>query len=492
MPFDLVIRNASIVDGSGASGRMGDVAIEDGRIVRVGEVAGEARREIDGTGKVLAPGFVDTHAHDDGALLRYPGMEFKLSQGVTTVVVGNCGFSVAPATREAGRLVTGSAILNVGDAPITWADQAGYAEAVNARRPSVNAMALIGHNTLRYAAVGTENRAPTADEQARMRGWVEQGMEQGACGLSTGLIYEPGRWCTTEELIDLCRPVGAYRGVYATHMRNEGEQLLDSVEETLGIGHGAGCAVHISHHKSSGRAAWGLVPKSLARVDEAAKSQRVTLDMYPYTAGSTRLEALQRLGRVDREFAQAVRLATAPGHEEWQGKTVAEVADALDLPVDQAIERILAGPGRETVCIQFSMDEADVEANLRHPLVMIGSDGLPVMEGLPHPRLFGTFPRVLGHYVRERGVLTLEDAVRRMSALPAEVFGLTGRGTIAEGMHADLVLFDPATVRDTATYDDPKRESEGIDLVVVNGLIGYEDGKHTGAGSGRMLLYQRD
>jgi len=492
VPFDLVIRNARIVDGTGAPARAGDVAVEGGRVVRVGDVAGAARREIDAGGKVLAPGFVDTHAHDDGALLRYPGMEFKLAQGVTTTIVGNCGFSVAPATREAGRMVTESAILNVGDAPVTWTDLAGYAEAVNARRPAVNALALVGHNTLRYAAFGNERRAPTAAEQARMRGWVEEGMAQGACGLSTGLIYEPGRWCETEELIDLCRPVAAHGGVYATHMRNEGEQLLDSVEEALRIGREAGCAIHISHHKASTRAAWGLVSKSLARVDEAAKAQAVTLDVYPYTAGSTRLDALFRLGRMTRDYAEAVRLATVPGHPEWEGRTVAQVADLLDLPVDQATARILEGPGRETVCIHFSMDEGDVEANLRHPLVMIGSDGLPVMEGLPHPRLFGTFPRVLGTYVRDRGVLSLEEAVRRMTSLPARVFGLAGRGVIAEGTWADLVLFDPATVRDTATYDDPKREPEGIALVIVNGQITYEDGRHTGAGSGRMLRYREE
>ncbi len=490
MPFDLVIRNARLVDGTGAPARPADVAVTGERIVRVGEARDAARREIDARGHVLAPGFIDTHAHDDGALLRYPDMAFKVAQGVTTVVVGNCGFSVAPATREAGRLVTGSAILNVGETPVTWEDLAGYAAAVAARRPAVNALALVGHNTLRYAAMGNARRPPTATELARMRAWVEQGLAQGACGLSTGLIYEPGRWCETEELVELCRPVAAYGGLYATHMRDEGERLLESVEETLHIGREAGCAVHLSHHKATGRAAWGLVPRSLARVEAAATAQRVTLDVYPYTAGSTRLEALVRLGRVDAASAETVRLATVPGHPEWEGKTVAEVAAALDLPVEQALVRILEGPGRETVCIHFSMAEADVVANLRHPLVMIGSDGIPVLEGLPHPRLFGTFPRVLGRYVRELGLLTLEEAVRRMTSLPAQTFGLVERGRIAEGMYADLVLFDPDTVADRATYDDPKREPVGVELVVVNGVIAYERGRHTGAGSGHMLRYR--
>jgi N-acyl-D-amino-acid deacylase len=490
MPFDLVIRNAAIVDGTGAPARPGDVAVTDGRIARVGSVSGAARREIDAGGKVLAPGFVDTHAHDDGALLRYPGMAFKLAQGVTTVVVGNCGFSVAPATRAAEPLIAGSAILNVGDTPIAWTDLAGYAAAVNARGVAVNAVALIGHNTLRFAAMGDARRAPMPAELTRMRAWVEEGMAQGACGLSTGLIYEPGRWCDTDELIALCRPVAAHGGVYATHMRNEGERLLDAVEETLAIGRAAGCAVHISHHKATGRENWGKVKDSLARVDAAARTQRVTLDVYPYTAGSTRLEVLVRIGRIRPEDADQVRLATVPGHPEWQGQTVAQVAERLGLPLEQALARILAGPGRETLIVHFSMDEADVETNLRHPLVMIGSDGLPVPEGLPHPRLFGTFPRVLGVYVRERGLVPLEEAVRRMTSLPAAVFGLTDRGVIAEGLWADLVLFDPAAVRDTATYDDPKREPEGIALVVVNGAVAYEDGRHTAAGSGRLLRYR--
>lgn len=490
MPFDLVIRNARLVDGTGAPARLADIAVTGDRIVRVGEARDAARREIDARGRVLAPGFIDTHAHDDGALLRYPTMPFKVAQGVTTVVVGNCGFSLAPATREAGRLVTDSAILNVGETPVTWEDLDGYAAAVTARRPAVNALALIGHNTLRYAAMGNAHRPPTTAELARMRAWVEQGMAQGACGLSTGLIYEPGRWCETEELVELCRPVAAYDGLYATHMRDEGQRLLDSVEETLLIGRQAGCAVHISHHKATGPAAWGLVPRSLARVEAAAITQRVTLDVYPYTAGSTRLEALVRLGRIDAASAETVRLATVPGHPEWEGKTVAEVAAVLDLPVEQALARILEGPGRETVCIHFSMDEADVVANLRHPLVMIGSDGIPVLEGLPHPRLFGTFPRVLGRYVREQGLLTLEEAVRKMTSLPADAFGLVERGRIAEGMYADLVLFDPDAIADRATYDDPKQEPQGIELVVVNGAIAYEHGRHTGAGSGRMLRYR--
>jgi len=491
---DLVIRNARLIDGSGAPAVSGDLAIEGERIAAVGRVPGAGRREIDAGGKALAPGFIDTHTHDDGALLRYPEMRFKLAQGVTTCVTGNCGFAVAPAAQAAGRIVAESAILGLGGAAVTWDDLESYRQAVAARRPAVNAIALAGMGTLRYAALRNERRAPAAAELAQMRGWVEQAMEQGACGLSTGLIYEPNRWAETDEIAALCRAIAPRGGVYATHMRNESDKLLDAVEETLTIGRDAGCGVHISHHKASARRVWGLVKDSLAKVDAArAAGQDVTLDVYPYPAGSTRLEALWRLGSFqDPEYAPLIRIATCPGHPEWQGKSVAEVADALDLPYDQAAERIVLGEGRETVVIQFTMSEDDVETNLRHPAVMVGSDGIPVLEGLPHPRLFGTFPRVLSRYVRERGVAPLEEMVRRMTSLPAARFGLAGRGLLREGAYADLVLFDPETVRDTATYEAPMQEPEGIALVVVNGVVACEHGSHTGAGTGRLLRFREE
>jgi N-acyl-D-amino-acid deacylase len=490
---DLVIRNARLLDGTGSPAFLGDLAVDGERIAALGSVPTAGRREIDARGQVLCPGFIDTHSHDDGALLRVPAMRFKLAQGCTTVVTGNCGFSVAPATQEAGRMVTESAILALGDVPADWDDLDGYRAAVAKARPAVNAMALVGMGTLRYAAMRNRKDPSTAEERARMRSWLGKAMEQGACGLSTGLIYEPNRWAATDEIADLCREIAPYGGVYATHMRNEGVDLLKSVEETLTIGDTAGCAVHISHHKASGRRAWGLVKDSLARVDAARASGReVTLDIYPYPAGSTRLEALFRLGSFsDPEYAGIIRIASCPGRPEYQGKMVQELADEWEIDPIAAVEHILEGPGRETLVVQFAMSEDDVETNMRHPAVMIGSDGLPVLDGLPHPRLFGTFPRVLARYVRERRVATLEDAVRRMTSFPAWRFGLTERGVLAPGNFADLVVFDPDTVLDTATWDEPMREPEGIALVVVNGAVACEDGTHTGAGSGRLLHYRR-
>jgi N-acyl-D-amino-acid deacylase len=485
----LVFRHASVIDGSGKDAFPADVAVEDGRIASVGRAALKDAREIDARGKTLCPGFVDTHAHDDGALLRYPGMEFKVAQGVTTDVVGNCGFSVAPATREAEEMIASSAILAVGEVGLTWSDQAGYRDAVNANPPALNAIALAGHNTLRLAALKGERRPPNDSDMARMKGWLTEAMEAGACGLSTGLFYSPGRFAETEEVIELTSAIAPFNGVYATHMRNEGDRLLDSVEETLRIGREAGVAVHISHHKAAGAANWGLVKESLARVEQAVSDgQEVTLDVYPYVAGSTRLEAVSNY--LNSDAAEWIKIAYAPTFPDYEGWSVADIAADMKVDAKAAAAKLLEGEGRESICLQFGMCEEDVETNLAHPLVMVGSDGIPVLEGKPHPRLFGTFPRVLGEYSRQRGVVALEEAVRKMTSLPAQRFGLKDRGVVREGAWADLVLFDAATVADLATFEQPHQEPVGIEMVVVNGEVVYEDGRHSGARPGRMLGYE--
>jgi N-acyl-D-amino-acid deacylase len=342
--------------------------------------------------------------------------------------------------------------------------------------------------------MGNADRPASADELNRMRAWTRQAMEQGACGFSTGLIYEPGRYSNTEEVVALATEAGALGGVYATHMRNEGDHLLEAVDEALHVGRESGCAVHISHHKAAGRRNWGRVGESLAVIDRAVEGgMDVTLDVYPYTAGSGPMHQYFRLDRIDLELAASIRIANCPDYREYEGRMLTDIAQGEGLSLEDAVRKVVTGPrGTETVCIQFIIDEADIETNLRYPRMMVGSDGIPNLRGMPHPRLYGTFPRILAEYVRKRGVLSLEEAVRRMTSLPAERFGLAGRGRVAEGYWADLVLFDPATVRDLATYDDPKREPEGIALVVVNGEVAYEGGRHTGSGSGRMLRYRRE
>lgn len=488
--IDLAIRNVKVLDGSGAPPFAADVEVDEGRIRTVGH-AGSARREIDGRGACLAPGFIDTHAHDDGAFLRYPDMTFKLAQGVTTVVSGNCGFSAIPAAPGQDAVAASGGIL----AGLTgeFTDLAGYFDAVLARGPAINNLMLVGHNTVRGITMGMEARQPTAAELDVMRDHIRLAMDQGACGFSSGLIYRPGRWSRTQEVIELARTVEPYEGLYATHMRNEGDRLLEAVEETLNIGRAAGVHAHISHHKAAGRSNWGKVRASLARVDQAlAAGQRVTLDVYPYTAGSGRMVEYFNLDNPNRELAEVIRIASCPAFPSYEGRMLVDIAAELGVDVTEAVRHVLTAPrGDRTLCIHFIIDEADIETNLRHADMMVGSDGIPELRGRPHPRLFGTFPRVLGRYVRERGLLSLQEAVRRMTSVAAATFGLAQRGLIREGFWADLVLFDPQTVTDTATYDEPKRAPEGIRLVVVNGRIAMEDGRHAGAASGKMLRYRR-
>ena len=492
MTVDLIIRNASIIDGTGAPPFPGDVEIDGGRISAVGSVGSPARAEIDARGLTLAPGFIDVHTHDDGAFIRHPGMSFKLAQGVTTCVCGNCGFSAIPAERGVDPGLASGGILSgaTGD----FEDLEGYFDAVLAKRPSINSIMLVGHNTVRTTVMGMEERAPTANELTLMRGHVAKAMEQGACGFSTGLIYRPGRWSKTDEVIELARAAAPFNGLYATHMRNEGDRLLEAVDETLLIGRETGLHTHISHHKSAGKRNWGKVGQSLEKVDRArAQGQRVTLDVYPYTAGSGRMIEYFNLNAIDRDYAGLMRIANCPAFREFEGRMLVDIAREREQDIADLVRMILTAPdGDRTICIHFIIDEADIETNLRYPGMMIGSDGIPDLRGKPHPRLFGTFPRILGEYVRSRGVIGLEDAVARMTSISADTFGLKERGRVTQGFHADLVLFDPGTVKDTATYDDPKQHPDGIDLVIVNGEVAFRNGAYTNAGSGQTLRYRRE
>ena len=489
MPADLVIRNARILDGSGGPGFAGDVEVTDGRITGVG-TAGAGEREVDAHGLVLSPGFVDTHSHDDGAFIRYPGMEFKLAQGVTSEVSGNCGSSTIP--NEPGRKFMPGDLASSKNA--NWSDLDGYFAACMAQGPAINNIMLVGHNRVRAYVLGVEKRLATPAELAEMRGHVRRAMEQGACGFSTGLIYEPGKYSDTNEIVSLAEECAPFGGLYATHMRNEGDKLLEAVEEALTIARSAGIGLHISHHKAAGKRNWGRIGESFARIDRAeAEGMSVTLDIYPYTAGSGPMWQYVNLEKIDVEWAMNVMINSCPDDTTLEGKMIPEIGAEKGWDVADAVRQILSTPrGTNVICTHFIIDEADIETNLRDPRVMIGSDGIPDLNGRPHPRLFGTMPRVLGQYVRERGIITLEEAIRRMTSLACDRFGMAGRGLVREGFWADLVLFDPETIRDTATYKEPKQDPVGIKLVVVNGQVAYEDGKHTGVGAGQMLRYRRN
>ena len=488
MTFDLSIRDAWLVDGSGQPPRIADLHIEGDRIARIGP-GPTGKREIRAAGRILAPGFVDVHAHDDAALLSTPDLHFKLLQGVTSVVIGNCGFSLAPL--EAGGVEPpGNASLFPGFAQ-RFLDLEAYAQAFASACPAINAISLVGHNAIRSRVMGNEERAPNNDEIALMRGHLQRALEQGAAGFSTGLIYRPGRVATSFEIIEVARPLADFGALYATHMRSEGDRLLESVEETLSIAQAVGCRAQISHHKAGGRRNWGKVKASLARIDLACESGAdVTLDVYPYVAGSGPMIEYFELNKIDLVLAEAIQIASCPGCPAYDGRRLTEIAASEGLGLAELVTKVLTLPGAErTVAITFMMAEEDVETNLRHPRVMVGSDGLPNPEGRPHPRLYGTFPRVLGEYGRERGLFSVEAAVAKLSRLPCERFGLQGRGRIEEGFFADLVVFDPTLIADRATYSDPKQPPLGIELVLVNGAVAAEGGSPTDVRAGRFLRY---
>jgi N-acyl-D-amino-acid deacylase len=490
MTFDLSIRDALLFDGSGQPPRIADVHIEHERIALIGS-GPSGKREIAARGRALAPGFVDVHAHDDAALLSTPQLEFKLLQGVTSVVIGNCGFSLAPLS-PGGSEPPGNASLFPGFSG-RFSDLDGYRAAFVAARPALHAMALIGHNAIRSQIMGNDEREPTSDELSRMREQVRLALEQGAAGFSTGLIYRPGRAATTAEIIELGRPLAEHSAIFTTHMRSEGDRLLESVEETLAIAAAIGCRAQISHHKAGGRRNWGKVKASLARVDAANQAGAdVSLDVYPYIAGSGPMIEYFDLNQIDRALAEIIQIASCPGCPAYDGRRLTEIAASENLDLAQVVLKILSLPGAErTVAITFMMDEGDVETNLRHPRVMVGSDGLPNPEGRPHPRLYGTFPRVLAEYGRRRGLFTLEAAIAKMSSLPCERFGLRDRGRIEVGQFADLLLFDQETIADRATYADPKQYPSGIDLVLVNGAVAAEGGRTTDVRAGRLLRFNK-
>ena len=468
MPHDVVFRGALVLDGTGAPAFPADVAVEGGRITVIGSVTGSTREEIAADGLVLSPGFIDVHTHDDFALRTSPDMAFKTLQGVTTVVTGNCGTSAVPF--------------------VEWID------GVRARPAAVNVAALIGHGSVRESVMGrSEARAATDSEMTRMRDMVAEAMDAGAVGMSTGLVYEPGRYSPTEEVVELAVTVGARGGIYTTHMRNERDGLVNSIEETLHVGRLAGVKLQVSHLKAIGAENFALAGQAVGMIKEARRAGiDVMADQYPYTRGSTALGQLVSAGAFDGPSpfgfveAQDVLVASAPLHPEWEGLTLDNVAASLGLDGPAAARHLVREEGNLCMIIYANQSEANVEMIMREEFVMIGSDGVPAGSN-PHPRLHHTFPRVLGEYCRDRGIIDLPTAVHKMTGMASARFGLADRGTITTGSFADLVLFDPSSVRDTGTYEHPTSAPIGFFGTWVNGQQVATGTSSTAARAGAVL-----
>jgi N-acyl-D-aspartate/D-glutamate deacylase len=499
---DVVLRGATLYDGSGAPGVVGDLAVRGEHIVAVGRftVAGRPR-VLDCRGLVAAPGFIDLHTHCDPTLIE-PATRSNLCylyQGVTTVVTGNCGAGPA--------------------------DVAAYFRALEAGGVGCNVIHLVPHGDVRRRVLRNADRAPTAAELGRLEALVDRGLRDGAWGLSTGLIYTPGTYARTDELIALARVVARHNGLYASHIRDEGTGVLAALDEALTVGREAGVPVHLSHLKASGRRAWGLAADEIALVERARRAgQAVTADQYPYTASSTLLSALLvpplfRAGEPreyrarlrdpeqgrrirlaieqhfdGREGARAVRIASYGPRPDWQGKDLAALADrARKSPVDVVLEIERHGGAQ---VVHFGMSEEDVRLIMKQPWVATASDGTgqvpptPLVQTVPHPRSYGCFPRKVGRYAFEDGVVTPEHALRSASGLPADILKLPRRGYLRPGYYADVVVFDPKKFRDTATYDRPHQLAPGVCYLFVNGQLALDRGRYTGALAGRVLRHK--
>jgi N-acyl-D-aspartate/D-glutamate deacylase len=471
---DTLIRNARVLDGSGADAQTADVAVDAGVVCAIGQLSHYlCEQVVEADGQVLTPGFIDVHTHDDTTVIHNPQMMAKLSQGVTSVIVGNCGISAAP-VQLTGAPPDPMNLLGEADA-FRYPTFAAYAAAVDAVQPAVNVAALVGHTALRNNHMDRLDRAATADEVRAMRAQLTEALDHGALGLSTGLAYSSARSAPAEEVLSLAEPLAAAGAIYASHMRTEADEILSAMQEAFSTGRNSRVPVVISHLKCAGVANWGRSEEVLNALDAARAEQSVQCDCYPYTASSSTLD----LRQVDDRVRIIITWSTP--HPEVAGQTLEQIASAWGTKQVEAAARL-----QPAGAIYHNMSEEDVRRILQHPATMIGSDGLP-NDPRPHPRLWGTFPRVLGYYCRDQGIFSLAQAIHKMTGLPAQRFGLAGRGGIKEGAHADLVLFDPETIRDTATFSDPICRAEGISAVWVNGVLSYKDRDATGQRRGRFL-----
>ncbi len=522
---DIVIRAGKVYDGSGEEPFIGDIAITGDRITFVskggGGFSGKAGKTVDARDLAVSPGFIDTHGHSEFTLLADGRGEGKIFQGVTTEINGNCGLSAAPLCGEAAEHREND--LRELAIKERWSSFREYFELLEKEKPALNFAALAGHGNIRASVIGYADRDPDAAEMERMRGLLRDTVREGAIGFSTGLIYPPGVYARTDEITGLARCIGNL--IYTSHMRSESDRLIEAIEETIGIGRDSGIAVHISHLKTGGRGNWTKIDEALALIERArAEGLRVTCDRYPYTAASTDLDAVlpswayaggaeEELKRLKEPSARSLLrneiVSHHPDDEYWDSITLSSMDSERNRWMEgQALSSLSAQAGKKPVdflldilveerlrigAIFHSMNEDNLRRFLGRPYMMIGSDSSvrsasgPTRRGKPHPRGFGTFPRFIGRYARDFGLMTMAEAIRRITLLPAATFGLAGRGRLKEGCYADVVVFDEARMIDRATFEEPFLGPEGIHSVLVNGSQVVSQGSFTGERPGKVL-----
>ncbi|TFH92191.1 N-acyl-D-amino-acid deacylase family protein [Vibrio ouci] len=477
MLFDTIIKSVEVFDGTGAQSYVADIAIRHDRIEQIGQLGEEqAERIIDGQGLAIAPGFIDVHTHDDTNVIRFPECLPKISQGVTTVIVGNCGISASP-------------VVLAGDPPdpmnllgsqqdFKYPTFATYAKAVEEAKPAVNVAALVGHTALRNNVMDDLQRTATDEEIAQMRAALDQAMSEGALGLSSGLAYASAKQANADEVMRLAQILGEHGGIYTTHMRTEFEEIISAMEEAFETGQYAKVPVVISHLKCAGAGNWGRTVEVLDVMDKVSQHQDVSCDCYPYSASSSTLD----LKQVTEDFD--IFITWSESHPEHAGKVLKQIAQEMDLSIMEAAKAL-----QPAGAVYHCMDENDVKRVLKYKLTMVGSDGLP-NDPHPHPRLWGTFPKVLGHYCREEKLFPLAEAIHKMTGMSAKRYNLQGRGEIRVGAFADLVLFNPNTIKDTATFENPISMAKGIESVFVNGELSYFEGNVSENRNG-TFIYRR-